>query len=322
MLTRRQLPVTLFGGLLAGRGAVTREDPPAETRATGVTRLVVGGDVMLSRHVGRLARQKKDAAWPFREIAPFLAAADVAFVNLESPFSDRGRRVEKGMVFKAEPEMIEGLRLAGIDVVSTANNHARDCGGYGLEYTLRWLDAGGIKAAGTALDESDLGDGVVVERNGVRFGFLAYTYDQANGNHPKPDPRVAMLDVERMRGDVARMRSRAEVVLVSMHAGDEYRAKPGTPQVRFAQAAIDAGASVVAGHHPHVVQPSERYREGVIFYSLGNLVFDQFHRQDTQKGMLACVTFRGSAMERVERWPVDIVGVVPRLASKEPEVLG
>ena len=304
-----------------GRGAVTRGDPPAEGGAAAVTRLVVGGDVMLSRHVGRLARKKKDSAWPFRDIASFLAAADLAFVNLESPFSDRGRRVEKGMVFKAEPEMIEGLRLAGIDVVSTANNHARDCGGYGLEYTLRWLEGAGIKATGTALEERALGDGVVVERNGVRFGFLAYTYDQSNGNHPKPDPRVAMLDVERMLGDVAQMRSRADVVVVSMHAGDEYRAKPGAQQIRFAQAAIAAGASVVAGHHPHVVQPSERYRDGVIFYSLGNFVFDQFHRKDTQKGMLGCVIFRGRAIERVECWPVNIVGAVPRLASREPEVL-
>ena len=78
---------------------------------------------------------------------------------------------------------------------------------------------------------------------------------------------------------------------------------------------------MVVGHHPHVVQPAERYRDGVIFYSLGNLVFDQFHRKDTQKGLLASVTFRGTAIERVELWPVDIVGAVPRLVSKEPEAM-
>src|ERR1700732_4690478 len=94
------------------------------------TRIVFGGDVMLSRFVGRLARARNDPASPMRALAPVLAAADIAFVNLEAPFSDRGRPVEQGMIFKAEPEMISALELAGIDIVSTANNHARDCDGY------------------------------------------------------------------------------------------------------------------------------------------------------------------------------------------------
>ncbi len=289
--------------------------------AAPVTRLVLGGDVMLSRHVGRLARRRNDPAWPFRDVAGYLAAADVAFVNLESPFSDRGRLVERGMVFKAEPATIEGLRLAGIDVVSTANNHARDCGAYGLEYTLRWLGEHGIRAAGTGVDEQAARAGAVLERNGLRFGFLAYTYDQSNGNHKDRDPRVAMLDAEKMREDVERMRSRAEVVVVSMHAGEEYRARPGREQVEFARAAIEAGARVVAGHHPHVVQPAERYLGGVIFYSLGNLVFDQFHRKDTQVGALAEVTFRGAALERAELRRVEIVRAVPRLAADAPAVV-
>src|SRR5215213_3540640 len=95
------------------------------------TRLLFGGDVMLSRHVGRLARAIHDPASPFRDIAPVFREADIAFVNLEAPCSDRGELVEKGLIFKAEPEMIAGLTLAGIDIVSTANNHARDRSGYG-----------------------------------------------------------------------------------------------------------------------------------------------------------------------------------------------
>jgi poly-gamma-glutamate synthesis protein (capsule biosynthesis protein) len=87
------------------------------------------------------------------------------------------------MVFKSEPEMIQGLRLAGVDVVSTANNHARDCGSYGLDYALRWLEHNGIRAAGTGRAPVETRQGTVIERNGVRFGFLAYTYDQSNGNH-------------------------------------------------------------------------------------------------------------------------------------------
>lgn len=277
------------------------------------TRLVLGGDVMLSRYVARLALSKRDPAWPFREIAPFLAQADIAFVNLESPFSDRGRRADKGMVFKAEPEMIRGLRLAGVDVVSTANNHARDCGGYGVAFTLDWLERNGIRAAGTGRTEAEARRGAVVERHGVRFGFLAYTYDQSNGNHPTADPRVAMMDIDRMREDVAALARRAGVIVVSMHGGDEYKPQPNRQQVAFARAAIDAGARIVAGHHPHVIQPVERYRDGVIFYSLGNLVFDQFQRKETQQGLLAEVTFRGKNLERIEQHWVDIIQTAPAM---------
>ncbi|MDP3001127.1 MAG: CapA family protein, partial [Bryobacterales bacterium] len=132
--------------LLVLGGCARKPEPAPAPPPPPVTRLVLGGDVMLSRHVGRLARRQKDPAAPFRAIAPFLSAAHIAFVNLESPFSDRGKPVERGMIFKAEPSTVEGLVLAGIDVVSTANNHARDQGGYGLEYTVGWLKRHGIQA--------------------------------------------------------------------------------------------------------------------------------------------------------------------------------
>jgi poly-gamma-glutamate capsule biosynthesis protein CapA/YwtB (metallophosphatase superfamily) len=308
MLTRRAI-LPLFGAI-----PVTRWPIEIVPRAKE-TRIVFGGDVMLSRFVGRLARERRDPALPMRDLAPYFAAADIAFVNLESPFSDRGRPVEKGMVFKAEPEMIGGLELAGIDVVSTANNHARDGGEYGIEFTLDWLEKHGIAAAGSGRSEEAAHSGVVLERNGLRFGFLAYTFDQSNGNYTDFDERIAVLDVARMRRDVAAMRTHADVVIVSMHAGIEYAARPNQQQVAFAHAAIDAGARVVVGHHPHVVQPWERYGSGVIYYSLGNLVFDQFQRAETQRGALGQVDFSGAAVARAALLPVTIVRTVPRFAD-------
>ncbi|MBI4877831.1 MAG: CapA family protein [Acidobacteria bacterium] len=303
-MTRPHFTAALL--VLALAGCSRKPKPPPAPPPPPLTRLLVGGDVMLSRYVGRLARRSGDAALPFRAIASTLSAADIAFVNLESPFSDRGRPADKGMLFKAEPAMVQGLVLAGIDVVSTANNHARDQGAYGLEYTLRWLDRHGIRAVGTGAD-------AVLERNGLRFGFLAYTYDQANGNYPDQDRRVAMLDVPVMRADVKRMCERAGVVIVSMHAGREYSPRPDSQQVEFARAAIDAGASVVAGHHPHVAQPAERYRDGVIFYSLGNLVFDQFQSPETQQGLLGEVAFRGRRIESYRTVPIRLKNTAPHL---------
>lgn len=287
------------------------EPPPEPSR----TRLIFGGDVMLSRHVGRLARAHNDPAWSWREIAEVFQSADIAFVNLESPFSDRGAVVESGMVFKAEPEMIEGLKLAGIDVVSTANNHARDQGGHGIEFTLDWLARNGIAVAGSGRSAEAAHAGTVIERNGLRFGFLAYTYDQSNGNHSDSDERVAVMDTGRMRLDVAQMARRADAVIVSMHAGVEYSPSPNAQQVEFARAAIDAGARVVVGHHPHVTQSWERYGNGAIFYSLGNLVFDQFQRVETQRGALAEVTFEGAVLAHARLRAVDIVRTAPRLTE-------
>jgi poly-gamma-glutamate capsule biosynthesis protein CapA/YwtB (metallophosphatase superfamily) len=309
MLTRRTLLPLL--------GAIPLHHAAQETVPAGPieNRMLFGGDVMFSRFVGKLARDNHDPAWPLHDLAPVLRAADLAFVNLESPFSDRGHVVDSGMVFKAEPEMIAALVEAGIDIVSTANNHARDCGAYGVEYTLDWLDIHGIANTGTAKTEELAHAGTVLTCNGVRFGFLGYTYDQSNGNHTDVDLRVPTMDIARMRADVQNLLPRVDAAIVSMHAGTEYAKTPNAQQKAFAHAAIDAGARVVVGHHPHVTQPWERYGAGVIFYSLGNLVFDQFQRTETQHGALAEVIFSGAAISHVNLLPVDIVQTVPRLGT-------
>ena len=278
------------------------------------SRILLGGDVMLSRYVGVRARRQHDPALPLRDLAGLFASADMAFVNLEAPFSDHGRPIEKGMVFKAEPEMVEALKAANIAVVSTANNHARDCGAYGIDFTLDWLAKNGIAAAGTGHTSEAAHQGAVLTRNGTRFGFLAYTYDQSNGNYTDSDQRVCMMDRAKMTEDVQGMLSRSDAVIVSMHAGVEYQSKPNGQQREFAHAAIDAGASVVMGAHPHVTQPVEPYKDGVIFYSLGNLVFDQFQRKETQHGLLADVYFAGAKLDHWSVIPVDIVQTSPRVA--------
>lgn len=281
--------------------------PPPETR------LLFGGDVMLCRGVGRRIQAAGDPALPFRKIAPLLQSADLTFVNLESPFADRGPSGAGGLLFRARPEAIAGLVAAGVDVASTANNHARDCGDYGVTYTLDWLRRHNIEAVGSGETAEKAHAGVVLTRNRVRFGFLGYTYDQSNGNWKTADPRVAVADADAMRRDVLALRKRADVVIVSMHHGIEYMRAPSAAQMVFARMAIDAGAAVVIGHHPHVRQPVERYRNGIICYSLGNLVFDQFQRQETQHGEIADVRFRGFALADVQLIPV-------RITSDGPEV--
>jgi poly-gamma-glutamate synthesis protein (capsule biosynthesis protein) len=282
-----------------------------------VNRLVFGGDVMLSRHVAARMRAAQDMALPFRKIAPFFQAADLAFVNLESPFSDKGGPPAAGMVFKAPPEAVEGLLLAGIDVVSTANNHVRDQHEHGMLYTLDWLEKNGIAAAGTGRDEASARRGVVLTSKTVQFGFLAYTYDQRNGNHKEDDPRINGLDIVRLREDVAAIRKISNVTVVSMHAGTEYAKTPHPVQQQFSRAAIEAGATLVIGHHPHVVQPCEEYHTGVICYSLGNLIFDQT-APGTNEGLVVEAEFKGFSLRKLRTHKIQIRDTIPVFTGQAP----
>jgi poly-gamma-glutamate synthesis protein (capsule biosynthesis protein) len=305
-MNRRHAAATLLA-LAAGKAS--------DDRKSSRVRLLLAGDVMLARRVRLAAQTRKDPGWPFRRIAARFAAADLAFVNLESPFAETPPYFEERMVFRAHPEMVEGLKLAGIDIVSTANNHARDAGGRGIEFTLDLLAKNGIAAVGTAVDPAHTRNGVVMERNGVRFGFLAYTFDQRNGNHKADDPRVAMMDPASVAIDVENLRRQAGVVIVSMHAGAEYQTRLHPTQVRFARAAIDAGAAIVAGHHPHVVQAVERHGPGVILYSLGNLVFDHSDPAAVRKGAVAEVDFLNGRLDQVALLEVEIADGAPQFLS-------
>src|SRR5579872_731652 len=315
MIARRSFLAVPLLGLLPGRTGVTFSGQPP---LMPLNRIIFGGDVMMSRYVGALAEANDDPAAPMRDIASLFAAAYIAFVNLEAPFSDRGKPPRHGMIFKTAPEMIQALQLAGIDIVSTANNHARDCGDYGITFTLDWLEKHGIAVVGTGRDGDAAHNGAVLERNGVKFGFLAYTFDQSNGNYKDSDDRVAMIDPGDVADDISNLKDHADVVIVSMHAGTEYQPKPNEQQRRFAHAAIDGGARIVVGHHPHVVQTVEEYKHGVIFYSLGNLIFDQFQRKETQQGLVVEAVFAGGWMIKYDLIPVDIVQTVPRVRTPVP----
>lgn len=293
--------------------AVALALPPAVSSPEPYNRLIFAGDVMFCRAVRNEIVASHDDALPFRKIAPLMAASDIAFINLESPFSDRGPYFDHGLIFHAAPATIAGLELAHIAIVSTANNHARDCGPHGVEFTVSWLRSHGIEPVGSGGTMAETHRGIVLERKGIRFGFLGYTYDQQNGNWHDIDNRIALADPKVLCQDVAELKKRADVVIVSMHHGIEYRPKPTKAQIAFAHAAIDAGATLVIGHHPHVVEPEEEYRGGLIFYSLGNLVFDQYQREATQHGEIVQVSFLGRNILATHVMTVKITATGPEV---------
>lgn len=281
--------------------------------------IVAAGDVMLSRHVGTKIREAGNVNLPFLKIKDILASGDITFINLEAPFYNKGEPVTEGMIFKAEPETIEGLTFSGIDIVSLANNHIKNKGEAGMIYTFDHLTKSGVKYAGAGRNDDEVHEAALLEKKGVKFAFLAYTAsdgvkESSDENISNPD--VAFLDSEQAKKDIGKAKENADAVIVSMHAGAEYAFDPSQKQIDFARSTIDSGASLVLGHHPHVVQKVERYKDGFIIYSLGNLVFDQMWSEETREGVIAKCRFEGKDLKSLEFIPIKIENYnQPRIAE-------
>jgi poly-gamma-glutamate synthesis protein (capsule biosynthesis protein) len=267
--------------------------------------------------------QSDGPLWPFEWITGSLGSADIAFVNLESPLTDRGEPANKDFVFRGPPAGAQGLLGAGIDIVTMANNHVLDYGLTGLRDTWEALAAVGLPQVGSGENEAAARSAVLLERNGLRIAFLGYVNtppDSVSGfvvedtKATADRPGVAWLSPQAIAGDVAKAKGQADLVVVAFQAGVEYTETPIALQVESAHAAIDAGASVVFGHHPHVLQGIETYKGGVIIYSLGNLVFDFDFVDYLYPGLPNALT----GMLRVELSKDGVVGCefVPMIVSE------
>jgi poly-gamma-glutamate synthesis protein (capsule biosynthesis protein) len=277
------------------------------TKPANQISLIFGGDVMLARTVEQKILKTDDWSLPFRKVYKEFKKADLAFANLESPFYDKGEATPNGStVFRALPKTIEGLKLAGIDIVSLANNHFGDQGVAGDKYTFEHLTDNKIKYCGAGNNSDEAHSSVIFEVKKIKIAYLCYSYPETMYVAKADSPGIANMDTEQMKKDVENLTIDADFIIVSMHAGSEYIHKPGNSQINFARSAIDSGADLVVGHHPHVVQSTEKYQDGYIIYSLGNLVFDQMWSEETQQGMVAKVNLVGDKLEKIEFKPIHI----------------
>jgi poly-gamma-glutamate capsule biosynthesis protein CapA/YwtB (metallophosphatase superfamily) len=282
--------------------------------------MLFAGDVMLSRTVGKRMKAEDDWKYPFEKIAPTLREADLAFANLECPVSDVGKNKGHLYSFRADPRAIEGLTFAGFDVLSVANNHMYDWGRPALVDTMDRLRAAGIKPVGAGRNDLEAHYPVLVNLHGVRIAFLAYVdVPPREATAGLDTPGVAWLDPERALEDIRFARPLADLVIVSLHWGIEYTRKPQRSQVELAHKMIDAGADLIVGGHPHVVQPLEEYHGRYIAYSLGNFIFDQ-HDQPTHHGLMLRVTLEGKKISTVEGIPIDIDGTLQAVVSPESKL--
>lgn len=263
--------------------AVTATPSPMPTPPPAPRSAVVAfvGDVMLDREV-ELAMQE-DPGYPFAAARPLFAGVDIVVANLEGTFTDVGVPLDKFYQFATDPSLARGLRALPVWGVSLSNNHATDYGLVGLERTLQTLDELGIVRFGAGMTEAEARQGVIASSGASPvIAFLGYSDIGETIFASGDQGGVARASVEAITEDVRAMRARrpaVDFVVVTIHAGTEYTHEVGPRQQELARAAVEAGADLVVGHHPHVLQPVEEYhaadgRIGLILYSLGNFVFD------------------------------------------------
>lgn len=276
--------------------------------------LIVVGDINLGRHVGQMLLLDS-LSYPFVHASALFAKYDVVLGNLESQVTDQNGETQHPRdryIFCAPPQAAESIRLAGFSAVATANNHAYDYKMRGLLETIGYLKASGVAWTGTSADSVGAFPPVVFERNGIRIGFLAYT--QFVNRKTGWTGHIALYRKESARKDIAALRAKADLVLVSYHGGDEYTEKPNKRTLGEMRSLIDAGADVVLGHHPHVPQGIESYKGKWIFYSLGNFVFYQPQREWTQKGIAVVLT----AIRDSSQVLIEAVELLPLTAGFQP----
>lgn len=264
--------------------------------------LAFGGDVMLDRGVESSVKKNFDGDFSslFTPLTP-LARSDISFINLEGPVSDIGNNVGSKYSFRMDPAVLPVMKNAGIDIVSFANNHVGDWNKEAFDDTLKRLNDASIHYTGAGNNKPDAEKPTIIEKNGLRIGFLGFSdvgpnwiaaTEKSSGILLASDPDFETI--------IKNAKKEVDTLIVSVHWGDEYKEYNANQQA-LAYKAIESGATLVIGHHPHVIQSTEVYKDGLIAYSLGNLIFDQYFSEETMQGLILEVTIDDGKIASYEK---------------------
>lgn len=245
------------------------------------------GDLMCHSPQMDFARVGKDSfdfKPAFREIKKFLSASDLTIGNLETTIAGKKNHYSGYPFFNSPAEYLDALKDAGFDLLLTANNHCLDRGKIGIISTVDKIRSAGMNSIGTYKSQQDRDSIRIFEINGIKLAVLAYTYG-LNGNYISKNEKylVNVIDTNLIKLDIQSARKKnAEVVLVYFHFGEEYQHRPNSFQREVVKFAINCGADLIIGSHPHVIQPLEYFisdknkiGEGIVAYSLGNFFSNQ-----------------------------------------------
>ncbi len=253
------------------------------------------GDIMLGRSVNTRIQKQKDFTFPFQKINKFFQGSDIVLVNLESPLGENCPQTDTGMVFCADKNSVLGLKTMHATHANLANNHINNQGIMGIDFTKNILLQNQITPIGLST-----GSGVIISQvKSAKIALLAF-------NDIPPYPKqINNLNKELLVKQLEVATKSADIVIVSFHWGNEYQLRSKRQQ-EFAHLAVDNGADLIIGHHPHWVQETETYKNVPIFYSLGNFVFDQMWSQKTREGLVIKVTFENHKVSTHSALPIFI----------------
>ena len=277
--------------------------------------LVLTGDILLAGPV-ETAITREGVSAPFTGVSKVLSSADLAIGNLECPLATTGEPQSKEYTFRARPDSAAALTSAGFDVVTLANNHTVDYGPSALMETLAALKKYHIRSVGAG-EDSDAARRFIVTEAGsppLRIAILGFSNMEPTSFYARADrPGTNSAYPARVKTDIAAARSRADLVVALFHWGDELSQTPSDSQRYLARIAVDAGADLVVGHHPHVLQGLAKRGSALIAYSLGNFVFPS--RGEARHTMMLRYTVRQDGSRTAEIVPCVIEGFRPKIAA-------
>ncbi len=268
--------------------------------------------------VGDITLQTRNNKHPFENVRDVFKGKDILFGNLETVLSNQGKEAEKAVLLHSPPEKTGWLKEAGFDILNIANNHILDLGADGFHETLKVLKESNLTFIGA--NDKGAPSYAVLDKQGIRLGFLGYT----QGRFSLPDKGVWINKIKPVDiiTDIESIKPQCDSIIVSLHWGTENVLYPHPQQIDLAHRLIDAGATVILGHHPHIIQGIERYKQGLIAYSLGNFQFNpKISYTKTNKSIILCLDFSKERLENYYMIPViidqDFVPTVSGETSQE-----
>jgi gamma-polyglutamate biosynthesis protein CapA len=277
----------LFGTLLVFEH--THEIPlPALRQDPDFLNFISVGDIMLDRGVRASVVKNLDGDYAklFENLGVF-KDADIVFANLEGPVSDVGKDRHNLYSFRMDPASLKAIKDTGISIVSVANNHVGDWGRDAYIDTLAHLKETGILFTGGGNNSAEAETPTIIEKNGMKIGFLAFS-DVGPNDMAVTEEKAGLLLASNPHFDeiIKKASTQVDYLVVSFHWGIEYQDLHNKRQEELAHEAVDNGAKLVIGAHPHVPEDTEVYKNSYIAYSLGNFIFDQSWSTATMQGMI------------------------------------
>jgi poly-gamma-glutamate synthesis protein (capsule biosynthesis protein) len=244
--------------------------------------LLAFGDMLLDRYIKKTI-DKYGTDYPFQNIKSSLTGNDLTLANLEGVFTDfKPNKASPNMTsFTFDPKLVPAIKNLGFNILLEANNHSQDFGKAGLAQSQAYLEQNGIDCFGTYSNEGKIS--TIKDINGIKIGFVGY--DEFGNSF---DDVIA---------EIKKLKPEVDHVVIFAHWGIEYQTNSSDDQRQKGRQFIDAGADLVLGGHPHVVQPLEIYKSKLIFYSLGNFVFDQVFSQSVQRGLAVGAVFTKDSID-------------------------